>query len=212
MNKLDICADSVRIACPLFQAEGGGVTPTSALQLQVNRMEAKKAAVLNSIWHSRMPEIANWFQCFAYGAEYSGLFYAVALWGPPIARMLNGRGWLELRRMAIASDAPKFTASRMISIMVRDIKRNRLDICRLISYQDTAVHTGTIYKAAGWYSDRTDRGGEWARPCRWAAPVQSGAPKVRWCLDIRPQKIVEESQDIAQQAKGEMAAEQLCLF
>ena len=209
MNTLDICADSVRIACPLFQAEGSGVTPTSALQLQVNRIEAKKAAVLNSVWHSRMPEISNWFQCFAYGAEYSGLFYAVALWGPPIARMLNGRGWLELRRMAIASDAPRYTASRMISIMVRDIKRNRSDVCRLISYQDTEVHTGTIYKAAGWHSDNIDRGGEWSRPSRGRTPVQSGAPKVRWCLDIRPQNIVEESQDIAQQAKGEMAGSQV---
>ena len=49
---------------------------------------------------------------------------------------------------AIASDAPKYTATRMLSIMVKRIKKEFPDIVRLISYQDTEVHKGTIYKAA----------------------------------------------------------------
>lgn len=202
-------ADSIRVVCPLFQGEGGGSTPTSALQLQVNRIHAEKAVRLNEHWHSRLPKLTNWQQCFAYSAQFDGLFYAVALWGPPIARMLNGRGWLELRRMAIAPDAPKNTASRMISIMVRDIRRNRQDICRLISYQDTEVHTGTIYAASGW--ERTIIGGKittgWNSRIR--NQMQTAAPKIRWDKQIRPQKNMEESQNIAQQAKGEMAEEQL---
>ena len=209
MNNLDICADSIRAVCPLFQGEGGGSTPTSALQLQVNRMESKKAVVLNNLWHSRLPELTNWQQCFDYSAQYDGLFYAVALWGQPIARMLNGRGWLELRRMAIADDAPKNTASRMIGYMVRDIRRNRPDICRLISYQDTAVHAGTIYAASGW--NKTIIGS--AITTGWNSRIrnhmQTAAPKIRWDKEIRPQKTMEESQDIAQQAKGEMAESQV---
>ena len=188
MNTIDICADDLRRACPLFQGESGGAIPTSPLQLQVNRTETKKAVLLNSLWHSRLPELTNWQQCFAYAAQYDGLFYAVALWGPPIARMLNGRGWLELRRMAIADDAPKYTASRMISIMIRDIRRNRQDICRVISYQDTAVHAGTIYAASGWR--KTFIGGVistgWNSRIR--NKMQTAAPKIRWEKEIRPER------------------------
>jgi hypothetical protein len=206
MNK---CADDVRIACPLFQGESGGVTPTSALQIKFGGIGAKKAVALNELWHSRMPLLTNWQMCFAYAGECDGLFYVAALWGPPVAREFNGRGYLELRRMAIAPDAPKNTASRMLGWMCREIKRNRPDICKLVSYQDTAVHQGTIYRASGWRIGGTKRNIGTGWNTRLRNTMQSTSDKVRWELDIRPQRNMEESQNIAQQAKGEMAEEQL---
>ena len=123
--------------------------------------------------------------------------------------MLNGRGWLELRRMAIADDAPKYTASRMISIMVRDIRRNRPDICRVISYQDTAVHAGTIYAASGWR--KTIIGGVistgWNSRIR--NQMQTAAPKIRWDKKIRPQNNAEESRTSANTQRDDMPAEQV---
>jgi hypothetical protein len=116
-------------------------------------------------------------------AEYEGRYYASAIWSPPLARMLNHQGIYELRRLAIAPDAPRQTATRMLRIMRLLIQRRKPDLKKLISYQDTAVHDGTIYKAAGWVEARTDRGGEWARPTlkgRDTPPTQSAAPKVRW--------------------------------
>lgn len=181
------CADDARVACPLFQAEYGGSTPTSALQLQVAKMPARMAMALNRKWHSRLPEIGNGMQCVAYGATCSNVWYAVALWSAPVARLLNGKGLLELRRMAIADDAPKNTGSRMLRIMAMLIKRERPDVLALMSYQDTDVHTGTIYKAAGWTPRvMNDSQSKWAMPNR---PRSNGpasqSVKVRWELVLR---------------------------
>jgi hypothetical protein len=181
-------AEGVRVAYPLFQAEGGGSTPTSALQLRIECVEPADAKRLNRLWHSRLPTLSSptalMKPCF--GAEFDGLWYAVAIWSFPIARMLPQDGsWLELRRMAIAPDAPRNTASRMLRIMAALIGKARPEVKTLVSYQDTEVHTGGIYRAAGWRSSRLSDGGEWTRPSRWANTVQSGSPKQRWEKSLR---------------------------
>jgi len=176
---MNTCADDARVACPLFQAEYGGSQPTSALHLRFSRMDIHRALKLNRKWHSRLPELTNWQGCLAFGAECNNVTYAVALWGQPVARMLNGRGWIELRRMAIADDAPKNTASRMIGWMLRELRKDGR-WTRAISYQDTAVHAGTIYKASGWTVGNRSEGGEWSRPSRGRDKVQTASEKVRW--------------------------------
>jgi len=176
--------DSIRVVHPLFQEEGGGANPTSPLQLHIGRISQRLAMQLNGTWHSRLPSISNWQNCEAYGAEFGGIFYAVAMWSIPSARMLNGKNWFELRRMAIAVDAPKNTASRMLSVMLRLIKKEHPEIVKLISYQDTAVHTGTIYKASGWTIGRNSKGGEWNRPSRERISAQAASPKIRWEINI----------------------------
>lgn len=85
----------------------------------------------------------------AFSAEYDGIIYAVALWHNPSARCLP-HDWLELRRMAVSPDAPHCTASWFLQAMARRIHTDYPACPRLISYQDMHVHTGTIYKAAGW--------------------------------------------------------------
>jgi hypothetical protein len=183
---LTISADDARVAYPLFQEEYGGANPTSALQLNITRIATNTAVLLNKLWHSRLPNIGNDFCCFAYGAEYSNKYYAVALWSNPVAanRLKDGDRILELRRMAISPDAPKNTASRMLRIMRMDIVKTRPDIIRLISYQDTEVHTGTIYKASGWIARGYSEGMSWSNKYMVRNKEQTLAPKVRWEYDL----------------------------
>jgi len=112
--------------------------------------------------------------------------YAVAMWGNPVARAFNNRGMIELRRMAICETAPKNTATRMIGWMLRDIKKSGRYV-KAISYQDTEVHTGTIYKASGWKVGNISKGDTWTgRKCnnRIRNIEQSTAPKIRWEFDL----------------------------
>ena len=67
--------------------------------------------------------------------------------------------------------------------MIEKIKKIKIkfpDIIKLVSYQDTKVHNGTIYKASNW-----TRGGEtqfmlWNNEKRRRNKEQSDATKVRW--------------------------------
>ena len=177
-------AEGVRVAHPLFQEEGGGSTPTSALQLRLIKVPHALARQLNRLWHSRLPRTGPGSRV-CYAADFEGIYYAVAIWGRPLARLLEQWEWLELYRLAIAPDAPRNTASRMLGVMARLISRDFPNIQRLISYQDTEVHTGGIYRAAGWEMTVASDGGEWDRPSRPTAKAQSAAPKQRWEKVIR---------------------------
>lgn len=173
-------ADGVREARSLFQERGSGAIPTSALCLTLEPIDFAHAKRLNALWHSRLPRIGTGFvknqpyPCWA--AIYEGRYYAVAIWSPPVARLLlQDWSWLELRRLAVAPDAPRNTASRCLGVMTRLIRRHRPNAVRLISYQDTEVHTGCIYRAAGW-SPTTVGGGSWNWPSRPRPEAQSEAP------------------------------------
>lgn len=184
-------AESVRVARSLFQATGGGSTPTSALQLVFDSCSRDTFRGLNRLWHSRLPEIgASQGRAF-YVAEFDGIFYATAMWSNPVARLLPQREWLELRRFAISGDSPKNTATRMLSWMVRDIRKKFPDVLRLISYQDCDAHQGTIYKAAGWKhaENYISRSRGWAAKSgggskRVGRTNQAVAPRMRWELEI----------------------------
>lgn len=169
----------------MFQTEGGGLIPTSPLQLEVDYMAMNTALILNELWHSRLPKITNYWNCKAFGAYYENMYYAVALWGPPIATIFNNKNYYELRRMAIASDAPKNTGSRMLKIMRLIIKKQRPDIVKLISYQDTDVHKGTIYKADNWKlgAYNKSRADSWIHRKNRLVKQATG-DKIRWEYDL----------------------------
>lgn len=142
------------------------------------------ALALNREWHSRVPELRNQTgKNVAFGAIFGGRYFAVAIWGEPIARMLNGKGMLELRRMAIAPDAPKNTGSRMLRVMRLLLRKEGLGVQRLISYQDTGVHAGTIYKAAGWTVCNTSKPSAKGWNTRSRAEMQTWGEKVRWEIE-----------------------------
>lgn len=179
---------SVTVARSLFQERGGGSIPTSPLQLWIDVIGFDEAKRLNREWHSRLPRIGTGFienQPFlCFGAQYDGEWYASAIWSNPVARNLPQREWLELRRLAIAPSAPRNTASRVLAVMTRLVKRFRPEVVRLVSYQDTEVHTGGIYRAAGWTPTTVNKDGRWDRPNRSRPESQSNAAKQRWELTI----------------------------
>lgn len=177
---------------PLFRSGCGGSTPTSALHLHVSKCNVHRACELNALWHSRFPVI-HWSNVvrnrdyICYVAEHDAIAYAVAIWSSPIAanRLKNGLQCLELRRMAISDVSPRNTASRMLSLMTRDIRKRFGHITTLISYQDTEAHQGTIYKASNWKCVATNAGMSWTANGRKRNQEQSTAAKVRWELRIR---------------------------
>ncbi len=178
-------AESGRVAHPLFQEGGGGSSPTSALQLKVDRCAVLFACELVRKWHSRLPVIdrSNIYRnsdYVCYSASLDGIAYAAAVWTSPVARMLNDGRTLELRRFAISDDAPKNTASRVLRVMRNLISAELPHINKLVSYQDTSVHAGTIYAAAGWVIAGRRRASEWSCKSRPRRPTQANAQKIRW--------------------------------
>lgn len=81
-------AVGVRVAHPLFQAEGSGAIPTTALQLWFGVTDLKRAKQLNRLWHSRFPSFGGGGSRACHVAEFDGLFYAVAIWTNPSAAKL----------------------------------------------------------------------------------------------------------------------------
>ena len=70
--------------------------------------------------------------------------------------------------------------------MRRWIKKEMPSIACLISYQDTEVHSGTIYKASGWSSVETSKPGlSWSLNGRVRSLEQSTASKIRWEYALR---------------------------
>lgn len=179
--------ESMRVMHPLFQVfqvEEGGSIPTSPLQMRVEPITFECALRLNEIWHSRLPRMGT--GCIrkqpylSFVACYKNRIFAVAIWSNPIARNLPQKTWLELRRLAVAPDAPQYTCSWMLGVMARKIRRLRPWVKTLVSYSDTKVHQGTIYKAAGWKQTTTNRDGNWTRRARPRPVAQSIEPKLRW--------------------------------
>ncbi len=186
---MNMRGDCIEVVHPLFPEEGDGSIPISPLQLHFETCQLSDACNLVRFWHSRLPIIAEgnakMYPWVAYWATFANRVYATAIWSQPVARMLNGRGWIELRRMAISDLAPKNTASRMLGWMVKDIRKRFPELTKCISYQDTEVHTGTIYKASGWVQTQINRDGGWDRPNRFRKQAQSDAPKLRWEKELR---------------------------
>ena len=117
----------------------------------------------------------------SFVAVFKNKIYAVAIWSDPIAanRLANSEGCIELRRLAIPDDAPKFTATWMIGKMVKAICQKYPDIYRFISYQASDVHKGTIYKAANWFVGAESEAQTW-HVGESRANMQTSSAKVRW--------------------------------
>lgn len=175
----------------LFAAEERP-TPTSPREFSVRSIGAPDACILNAMWHSRFPAI-DWsnvvrnrfYAC--YVLERDGVAYGVAIWSSPIAanRLKDGQRLLELRRLALSPECPKNTATWMLARMQEDITSRFPEVIRLISYQDTEVHLGTIYKAANWRIANVQQ-----EEVKWDGPrkrnkEQSTAPKARWEMELK---------------------------
>ena len=196
--------DSVRVAQPLFPVEGQGSIPMSPLQFEIVQIETKLAKQLNKLWHSRLPLIYSFDSKICYGLEYKNILFAVSVWSHPVSRYFSVDTHMELRRMAISPEAPKNTASRFIKLMIINIKKKFINVHTLLSYQDTEVHTGTIYKASGWKKKAISTKPNWKTkwPYTQRNEYQSTAPKIRWEKQIRsepePEAIIKPPKKIPQ--------------
>jgi hypothetical protein len=110
----------------------------------------------------------------------------VAIWSHPVNRSLPQTEWLELRRLAICDESPRNTASWMLGVMARLIRRASPEITTLVSYQDKEVHAGTIYKAAGWTPTAVKKFASWTNAKRTRPADQAPSDKQRWELRLVP--------------------------
>lgn len=178
-----------------------------AADLTFNICEKALAVELCRAWHSRLPNTQKGPWQFAFAAVApDGEVVAVALWNNPSARTLPNH-WLELRRMACAPSAPKNTASRFLAWMARYFAKEHAHREKLISYQDTAVHVGTMYKAAGWAVDfvskarirdrsknRAGTNRKYRSDMNGLAPAAS--EKIRWAKTLPPPRKKPLLQDL----------------
>lgn len=184
-----------RFRRPLFS----GLSPIRicqrARELIFEPCESEHAVELVRLWHSRLPNCQSGPWQYAFRAHLDDVTYAVALWNNPSARTLPSH-WLELRRMACSPDAPRNTCSRFLAYMVSYFKRICPERDKCISYQDKAVHLGTIYKASGWtpefeseprVRDRSKARAGTRRDYRSSINGASAdhAGKVRWAIALR---------------------------
>lgn len=171
-------------------------TTVRARHLTIELCPSLEAVEFVAAWHSRLPRCQYGPWQYAFRAHLDGHVYAVALWNNPSARTLPSH-WLELRRMACSPDAPRNTASRFLAQMVRYFEASCPEAERVISYQDTAVHTGTIYRAAGWDAAHTSKprvrdrsknrvGTKRAYRSNLNGVEPDASAKVRWEKTLRP--------------------------
>jgi hypothetical protein len=97
--------------------------------------------------------------------------------------------------MAISDGCPKNTATHMLRFMRRWIVANKPTIAMLISYQDTEVHLGTIYKADNWVEASLSQGLAWTTTTRKRNKEQSLAPKIRWEYKLKDYEEVDKAED-----------------
>jgi len=150
------------------------------------------ACRLNAAWHSRLPYI-HWSNVVrnrryvCYAVSYNCQDFAVGIWSAPLAanRLTDGHLLLELRRLAVCSQAPSNTASWMIGQMIRAIRVKFPEVIKLISYQDVEVHKGTIYKASNWFIEANVTLTKWTTKSRKRNLEQTTSPKIRWAFNLK---------------------------
>lgn len=153
---------------------------------------AKVASFYVEKWHSVLPRCPTFLvhgTCFIAYTQ-GGSVCGVAVWSNPIARMLNGKGYYELRRLAVSPDAPRNTCTAMLAGMRKHIHANKPEIKAFLSYQDQDAHLGTIYKAdnwsVGWVSTRsTSKKSNWSASRENRGEVQSSAKKTAWVKEAK---------------------------
>ena len=193
---------------PLFGVGLERPTEVKARDLELSVVTVDRFRDVNYRWHSRLPEIpmssvvglTDVTLCYAAVSE--SFMFAVALWTRPVASNRLSKHWshyLELRRMATSQDRPANTATRFLRLMRTDIAERLPEVCMLLSYQDTEVHLGTIYKADNWQQSwpeappyeswqsnaPTANGYKVGRKGKTKVTQQSTAPKMRWEYQLR---------------------------
>lgn len=136
-----------------FQSLGGGPIPTFTLQsLRVDPCEiADIQPVIERVHYSHSIFGVTVTRCYAVrvGAEIVGGAVFGLPAGAGVARKYGAEGLVELRRFVLTDECPRNAESRVLAVMLRDLKRSGLR--RVLSYADPAHgHRGVIYSALGF--------------------------------------------------------------
>ena len=113
---------------------------------QKNRKKIVNAFL--SKYHSHCGEVQGWTDVLGICDDLS--FFGVLVMGYPVARKLCDDTTLEVRRLALMSNAPKNSASMLLGRAERIAKAKGFS--QLISYT-LASEDGISYQAAGWTED-----------------------------------------------------------
>lgn len=165
----------------LIPQEGGGSIPTSPLQLIIKKTNLDTIKSGCKQWHysgycqpQNMLNFAVWFENRVVG---------VVQYGVPCGanRMTNGKITLELIRLALCPDCPKNSATRVMSVCEKIIKKVYPRYKYLVSYSDDSRHIGTIYKAGNFKNIGKTEGNDWTnRPGRERSKNLSKTVKTKW--------------------------------
>lgn len=163
--------------------------PQSTKQFTIVEITPRTASLFVARWHSHLPRIHpsaiyrnRLYICLA--AIFNQVdMWAVAVWTSPVARHLDDGYTLELRRMAIAENAPRNTGSWFLGAMIPVIKSKFPQVKKLISYS-ASFKAGTIYKAANWKQSGITPHKEWNNRKRKRRKAQIKCEKLRWEKDI----------------------------
>lgn len=148
-------AGSAKAARSASQQRGGGAIPTSALHqllLAPIAHNLAKELIVKHHYLGTMPGGTNLcFGIFAANLLVGALTIGV---GPAnaynLVRGAKQKDCATLTRFWLKDGLPNNSASRIIGILLRALKKHT-DIKYLLSYADPAQgHAGTIYQASGW--------------------------------------------------------------
>ena len=137
------------------QRAGGGATPTSALQaLRVAPVTHRVAKELLRQGHYLGTLPAGTRLSFGVFAGQSLTGVVTLGVGPPNGhRLIHGAGpdeCLTMTRFLLSDRLPRNSESRVLSVVLRALRRNT-SVRFVLTYADPAVgHTGVIYRAAGF--------------------------------------------------------------
>ena len=146
------CADSLVEELPLFQGDGGGAIPTSALHFTIQKVSQDTAAKWVVRWHysQRMPTGKN----ICYGLYANGSLYAVIVYGigvnPYQAKFLGVNKVLEIKRMCRSEPSLPYPLSRFIALTSKMVAREYPHDCIVAFADPEQGHEGTVYKATGF--------------------------------------------------------------
>lgn len=128
----------------------------SAKDILIKPIDSKSARSVCKKYHYSGKVVPN--SQIHLGVYYNGKCEGVMQFGPSMdkRRMAKSLGvgfneFLELNRMALSDNLPRFSESRAISIAIRIIKKNYPFIRVIVSFADACqCGDGTIYRASGF--------------------------------------------------------------
>ena len=141
---------------------GGGATPTSALinctpkDINVSPIPHQLAKTLCEHEHYLGTFPGGSVMSLGVFVQHRLLGIAVLGVGPPnVHRLFQGarrEQVLCLTRFWLHDQLPRNSESRTLSVILRHFRRHQSTVKAIVAYSDPAAgHTGTIYRAAGFY-------------------------------------------------------------